>query len=111
MPDLTAQPLVHRDVGDRCYEFCLVYGPDRQLDRERCFWLITPLNEGDLPETRILTYGEHKARAGRRAVKFSEFFSFLVPVETIERWFARAAPEKRLERVGRIGEVAVDRLR
>lgn len=87
--DHTSQVLWHRDLGNTCYEFNRVYGPDGRLDRNLSFWLVTPLN----PETPVimyqLSYGEYHAIYGPAACSFDEFSSPSQPPARIHEWLIR----------------------
>jgi hypothetical protein len=84
-----AEVLWHRDLGDTCYEFDQVYGPDGRLDEARSFWLVTPLDQETPVVMDRISYGAYKTLYGRDACSSGEFSSPSQPPGRIHRWLER----------------------
>jgi hypothetical protein len=85
----TSQVLWHKDVGDMCYEFIRVYGPDERLDKEHSFWLLTSLDQEDPIHMSRISFGEYKALYGQQAGEFPEFASPSQPPRHVQQWLKR----------------------
>jgi hypothetical protein len=79
----------HREVGSTSYEFNRVYRPDGKLDPGMSFWVVTPLDQGDRPVAREITYAQYQSAYGRSARSLMEFGSHDLPVEQLEEWLLR----------------------
>lgn len=85
-PGFVPQVNNRREVGFKSYEFNFVYGPDGRLDVGRSFWVMTPLDKGEQPEAREITYAQHQAAAGRAALSFEAFGAHDMSAARIEEW-------------------------
>ena len=88
-PGFVPQVESHREVGFKSYEFNRVYGPDGHLDLGRSFWVMTPLDQGEHPQAREITFADYRTAAGREALSFDDFKSHDMAVEKIEGWFSK----------------------
>ena len=86
-PGFVPQVESRREVGFKSYEFNRVYRADGHMDPGRSFWVMTPLDQGERPQTREITFADYQAAAGRGALSFDDFKSHDIAAETIEGWF------------------------
>lgn len=85
----TAQVRWHQDFGNTCYELNQVYDPAGRLDRERSFWLVTPLDQQTPAVMHQINYGAYKALYGDAACSFDDFAIPSQRPAPIHEWLRR----------------------
>lgn len=78
--------------GLRTYELFDVYDPAQKLDEARTFWLSTPLDRGDAPPVRAVSWRRHRLLSTRPG-SFAEFSRPSVPLAELDRWLDEGPPE------------------
>ena len=88
----SAQVVWRVQHGLRTYELFHVYDAAQRLDEARSFWLSTPLDRGDAPPVRSVSWRRHRLLSPKPG-SFAAFSRPSVPLELLDRWLDEGPPD------------------